>query len=39
MKGDSVSAHVHMKCDTLLSLYAFVIIFDDLPPFPSYVDT
>ena len=33
MKRDSVSAYVHMRCDTPLSLYAPVHILDDFPPF------
>ena len=34
MKRDSVSAYVHMKCDTPLPLYSSVNILDDPPPFP-----
>ena len=34
MKRDSVSAYVHIKRDTPLSLYAPVHILDVPPPFP-----
>ena len=33
MKRDSVSAYVHMKCDTPLPLYASANILDHPPPF------
>ena len=35
MKRDSVSAYVHMRCDTPLTLYASVHILDDHPLFPK----
>ena len=34
MKKDSVSAYVHMRRDTTLSLYALVHILDDPPSCP-----
>ena len=34
MKRDSVTAFVHMTCDTPLPVYASLNILDDPPPFP-----
>ena len=39
MKRDSVSAYVHMRCDTPFPLYAAVHILDDPLHSPSYVHT
>ena len=36
MKRDSVSAYVHMRCDTPLPLYATVHILNDPPPFSKF---